>query len=95
MSESIKPNVGADLKRIHAIITRGLNVAIEHSQAFAQNGYPDASTREGFISYVKTFIFMIHSHHLTEDEVAFPFFQAQMTATPFDALTAQHQEMIP
>jgi hemerythrin-like domain-containing protein len=95
MSELGKPNVGADLRRLHLIITRALDVAIEHSHSFAQAGYPDESTREGFVSYVQTLVSVLHSHHLTEDEVAFPHFRDLIPDVPFDELTAQHEEMTP
>jgi hemerythrin-like domain-containing protein len=95
MSKSNRPNIGADLARLHSIITRGLDVAIEHSQSFAQHGYPDASTREGFINYVRSLASVLHAHHLTEDDVAFPYFRDLMPDTPFDSLTAEHQEMKP
>jgi hemerythrin-like domain-containing protein len=95
MPDLHKPNVGADLARMHAIITRALDVSIEHSHSFAQHGYPDESIREGFVSYVQTFASVLHSHHLTEDEVVFPYFQDKIPDAPFDELTAQHEEMVP
>jgi hemerythrin-like domain-containing protein len=94
MSELNKPNVGADLARIHRVITRGLNVSIERSQSFAQEGYPDEAAREGFVSYVRAFVSVLHSHHLTEDDVAFPYFRAIMPDVPYDSLTAEHQKMV-
>ena len=95
MSKLNGPNIGADLARMHSIITRGLDVAIEYSQSFAQRGYPDAPTREGFISYVRSLASVLHAHHLTEDDLAFPYFRDKMPDTPFDSLTADHQEMTP
>ena len=95
MSELRKPNIGADLVHIHSIITRALDVSIEHSQSFAQEGYPDESTREGFVSYVQTLVSVLHAHHLTEDDLAFPYFREKLPDVPFDLLTAQHQEMEP
>jgi hemerythrin-like domain-containing protein len=95
MSKSNRPNIGADLARLHSIVTRGLEVAIDHSQSLAQQGYPDAATREGFISYVRSLTSVLHAHHLTEDELAFPYFRDLMPDTPFDSLTVEHQEMTP
>jgi hemerythrin-like domain-containing protein len=92
---SNQPNVAADMVRIHSVITRGLNVSIEHSQAFAREGFPDASTREGFVSYVQSLVSVLHAHHLAEDELAFPYLRDKMPDTPFDLLTAQHREMVP
>jgi hemerythrin-like domain-containing protein len=70
-----------------------LDVAIEHSQTFARQGYPDASIREGFISYVRSLASVLHAHHLTEDDLAFPYFRDKMPDAPFDSLTADHREM--
>jgi hypothetical protein len=88
------PNVGLDLLRIHAIITRGLTVATEKSGVFAQEGFPDASTREGFTGYVRSLVSVVHGHHLTEDELVFPYFRAKLPDAPYDLLMAQHQELV-
>jgi hypothetical protein len=95
MSEKNQPNVAADLIRIHAIVTRGLRVGIERSQAFAQDGFPDASTREGFVSYVQTLVAVLHGHHLAEDELGFPRLRERLPDVPYDTLMAEHQQMIP
>jgi hemerythrin-like domain-containing protein len=90
-----KPNVASDLVRIHKIITRGLEVAIERSRTFAQEGYPNASTREGFVKFVQALASVIHGHHVTEDDVAFPYFRDKLPEMPFDELTGEHGEMEP
>lgn len=95
MSEMPKPNVAHDLARIHKIITRGLEVAIDRGRSFAQNGYPDEATREGFVSYVQALAAMTHGHHLTEDEVAFPYFRDKLPKLPVDTLMSEHQKMVP
>ena len=94
MTEANAPNLALDLLRIHSIITRGLTVTAEKSQAFAGEGFPDASTREGFISYVRSLVSVVHSHHLTENELVFPYFRAKLPNAPFDTLIAQHQELV-
>ena len=88
-----QPNIAADLIRIHSIITRGLDVSIEHAQSFARDGDFDAPTQEGFIIYVRSLLSVLHAHHLTEDEMAFPYFRDVLPGAPFDALMAQHAEM--
>lgn len=93
MSEMMKPNVGADLLRIHRLITRGIEVALDRSEAFAMNGYPDAATREGFICYTRALVGVLHGHHLTEDEIAFPYFRKLLPDAPFDALSEDHRHM--
>ena len=94
MAEANTPNVALDLLRIHAIITRGLNVATEKSEVFAREGFPDPSTREGFICYARSFVSALHAHHLTENELVFPYLRAKLPDAPYDLLIAQHQELV-
>ena len=94
MAEAKAPNVGWDFLRIHSIITRGLNVATEKGRAFAQTGFPNASTREGFICYVRSFVSVLHAHHLTEEELVFPYMQEKLPEVPYDLLKAQHRELL-
>jgi hemerythrin-like domain-containing protein len=95
MSEIQKPNVAVELIRIHKVITRGLEVAIERSQAFAQEGFPDASTQQGFVSYVQALASVLHGHHLTEDDLAFPYFREKLPEMPVEQLSAEHRRMEP
>jgi hemerythrin-like domain-containing protein len=94
MAEAKAPNVALDLLRIHSIITRGLNVATEKSQVFAREGFPDAATREGFIRYARSLVSVVHSHHLTENELVFPYLRAKLPNAPYDLLITQHQELV-
>lgn len=93
MSDTHLPNVGADLARIHAVVTRGLAVSIGSCASFCRGGYPDASTRQGFTDYVRSLVAMTHGHHLTEDDLAFPYFRELLPDAPWQALIAQHEEM--
>lgn len=95
MSEMGQPNIAADLIRIHAIVTRGLKVSMENSQVFAQEGFPDASFREGFVSYVQSLASVLHGHHLIEDDLAFPRLREKLPGAPYDSLMAEHRAMIP
>jgi hemerythrin-like domain-containing protein len=88
-------NVAEDLLCIHAIITRGLNVSIEKGRSFHQDGYPDATTREGFISYVGSLVSVLHAHHLTESDLFFPYFKEKLPEAPIDLLTSQHRDLEP
>jgi hypothetical protein len=36
---------------------------------------------------------VLHGHHLTEDDLAFPYFAGKLPGTPFGKLAEQHQEM--
>jgi hemerythrin-like domain-containing protein len=89
MSESNTPNIGRDMQRIHAVISRGMTVATEHCGSLA-----DTSVREGFVSYVQTFVEVLNGHHLLEDELAFPSCRDTFPETPFDLLTADHRQMV-
>jgi hypothetical protein len=95
MSDPAPPNVAKDLLRIHGVITRGLNVSIERGRLFAQSGYPDASTRKGFIAYVGSLVSVVHAHHLVESELFFPYFRNILPDAPFDLLLTQHRDLEP
>jgi hypothetical protein len=95
MSERTMPNVAEDLRCIHAVITRGLNVSIERGRLFAQGGYPDASTRNGFIAYVGSLVSVLHAHHHTETDLFFPYFRDKLPDAPFDLLITQHRDLEP
>jgi hemerythrin-like domain-containing protein len=93
MSNSSKPNIGAVMVRIHNAITRGLDVSSERSAAFPQEGYPDAATQQGFVTYVRTLAMVVNAHHLSEDHVAFPYLRSKLPDAPYDDLLAEHREM--
>jgi hemerythrin-like domain-containing protein len=93
MSKSSKPNIGAVMVRIHKAITRGLDVSGEHSAAFVLEGYPDAATQEGFVTYVRTLEGVLNAHHLGEDHVVFPYLRSKLPDAPYDELLAEHREM--
>ena len=93
MSKVGTPNVGADMLRIHSVITRGLDVSIERGASFAQGGDPDAATQEGFVLYLQTLVSVLSAHHLAEDEVAFPYLWDKLPDEPFDELMAEHRVM--
>ena len=95
MPESSSPNVVGELVLIHLIITRGLKVAVEHCESFGRQGYPAASAREGFVSYVRSLASSLHAHHLTEDDLVFPYFREKIPDAPFDVLSAQHRALVP
>ena len=94
MSNSNLPNVIVGMLSIHAVITRSLEVAFERSGAYAQPGFSDGSTREGFISYLRCLVSVLGAHHETEDTLAFPFFREKLDA-PYNLLTGQHRLLDP
>jgi hemerythrin-like domain-containing protein len=88
MTGAHEPNVAADLVRIHRVITRGLEVSIRHSRAPL-----DAATAAGFVSYVQTLAWVLHGHHVGEDDVAFPYFRQKLIDAPYDLLVTEHERM--
>jgi len=85
----------AGLIRIHLVITRALKVILEHGPLFAHQGFADEKTQFGFVCYVQSLLSLLHAHHLTEDELIFPYFCDKMPDKNFKALTDQHDWMIP
>lgn len=95
MEHNITPNIARSLFTIHAVITRGLHVSLEYAgkfQAEPQLGY---QYRTGFADYVHSLASVLHSHHLVEDDLTFPYLRIKLPDAPYDLITAQHQEMIP
>jgi hypothetical protein len=85
-----QPNVGTDLVRIHKVITRALNVSLQH----VQESNIAEKHRSGFSSYVRALAILLHAHHLGEDELAFPFWKIRFPSGPYDELTQQHRQMV-
>jgi hemerythrin-like domain-containing protein len=96
MSSTSQSNIAESrLRAVHAVISRALAVAAEQGDAFARSGYPDAARAEGFILYVHTLGTVMHAHHLTEDDLCFPYFRDKLPDMPIDRLIADHQKMEP
>ena len=79
-------DIARDFLRIHSVITYALKVSIERSESYAQEGYPDATTRKGFTSYVRCLSALLYAHHITEDDLAFPYFWEKLPDLPVDLL---------
>lgn len=89
-----RPGVGGDLLRIHNICTRALSTGCGAARAFAsKGGFPDRGTRRGFLRYARTLHAALHSHHLTEDDLAFPVLEQRLPQGPYQQLHEQHQHM--
>jgi hypothetical protein len=84
------PNVGTDLIRIHKVITRALQISLQNSQA----GSLADTYQAGYSAYVRALTILLNSHHLGEDELAFPFWKARLPEGPFDRLKQQHRQMM-
>ena len=72
-----KPEIGGDLVRVHRAITRAVTVAREYGEGYAADGYPDADTQKGYLTYVRCLVALLHGHHSTEDETMFPDLRAK------------------
>jgi hypothetical protein len=90
MTTNPKPNVGNDMVRIHKVITRALDVSLQHIRSAS----PAEGPQQGFATYVRALTILLHAHHAGEDELAFPFWRIRLPAGPFDRLTEQHRQMI-
>ena len=94
MSGEQESNVAVNLLIFHSIITRGLWVSIERARGFFQRGFEAESSKEGFINYIRALTSVVNAHHITEDEIAFPYFRDKLPDAPFDALIEDHQVMV-
>lgn len=94
MSKQHENNVAISFYNIHNIITRGLRVSIESIQVVLQQGFQNERSREGLFTYIEALSSVLNSHHLTEDELAFPYFRDKMPKVPFDILMHWHEEMV-
>jgi len=80
------------LVTIHKIISRGLNISIRKCDEYlSKKGMPQGETA-GFSMYVSTLKSVTHAHHLSEDEIAFPYFKKLIEA-PYDRLKDDHQKI--
>ncbi len=87
----MSPVVGG-LLRIHKIISRGLSISIRKCEEYnGKRTVPPGETK-GFLMYVSTLKWVIHAHHLSEDDIAFPFFKAHLEA-PYNRLKDDHNAM--
>jgi hemerythrin-like domain-containing protein len=94
MSDQTTLNIGSDLNLIHLIITRGLAVSIDFSDQYLRKGFPNSSTKDGFINYVNSLVTVLDAHHRLEDEIAFPGLKEKFPAAPYDLLEKQHEEIV-
>ncbi len=92
MSAQGSPNLIEGMLSIHAVITRGLEVAVERSSAFAREQTPGAAGREGLVSYLRCLLSLLIVHHETEDLLAFPLFRKSVEA-PYVLMAKQHEEL--
>ena len=93
MKEAISQSVSNSLIRIHKVITRGLEVSLQHTDTFINQGFPNETTKQGFMIYIQTLASVIHGHHLAEDDLAFPYFENIFPKIPYTHLCQEHERM--
>ena len=94
MSKFNESNVATSFQNIHNIITRGLKVSIESLQAALQQGFQDNRRREGLFNYIRALSSTVNAHHLTEDDIVFPYYRDKLPEVSFDRLTYFHRVMM-
>ena len=88
---NMSPVVGG-LLRIHKIISRGLSISIfKCDEYLVKKGIPSGEVT-GFSMYVSTLKWVTHSHHLSEDDISFPYFKDYIEA-PYNLLKDNHNDM--
>jgi hypothetical protein len=78
------------LLRIHKVISRGLVISMRKCDEYIDRKGIPPEEAAGFYMYLKALRLVTHSHHLSEDEIAFPYFKDSMEA-PFNRLSEDHQ----
>jgi hemerythrin-like domain-containing protein len=91
MLDKPTPNIALDLQRIHRVITRGLAVLEENCALFAESGFPDETTREGFWKYCQALEANIQGHHMAEDDIFFPVVESRLPERDIQRLRVEHQ----
>jgi len=80
------------LFRIHKIISRALSISVQKCDEYlGKQGMPPEDAA-GFHMYITTLKRVTHSHHLTEDEIVFPYFRDKLEA-PYSRLEDDHQAL--
>jgi hemerythrin-like domain-containing protein len=93
MTKKQESNIAASFFNIHNIITRGLRVSLESTRGILQGGFQGERNREGFINYVRSLTSAMNAHHLTEDDIAFPYFREKLPEAHFADWTYWHGKM--
>lgn len=91
MSNDFQPNVANDIIRIHKVITRAMNVSIDNISSIGQK---ETIIKDGFLHYLQCLVTVVDGHHITEDEIGFPYFRKKIPEVPYDDLILQHKMMV-
>ncbi len=87
----ISPLIGG-LLRIHKVISRGLYTSIRKCDELVVKKNIQPEEAKGLSMYVETLKWVTHSHHLSEDEIVFPYFKDSIEA-PYNRLKEDHSAM--
>jgi hemerythrin-like domain-containing protein len=87
----MSPLIGG-LVRIHKVISRGLYISIRKCDEILVKKRIPPGEAEGLSMYVETLKWVTHAHHLSEDEIVFPYFKDNIEA-PYNKLQDDHNEM--
>ena len=68
-----EPNLAIDLLCTHNVITRSLDVAVEHCGQSLKSGELNGSSKDGFIDYLECIKTVITTHHHLETQKVFPY----------------------
>jgi len=91
MSTTTTSNLSESMFRIHRAISRALNVAVQVNKSKG----PAIELRPGFQLYLQALAAVLHAHHVSEDEVLFPFWRGVEPQAPIDTLIHHHRSIIP
>ena len=80
------------LLMIHKIISRSLNVSIRKCNEYISGEGIPADEARGFSMYLTNLKRVTHAHHLSEDEIAFPYFRDYIDA-PYESLKHDHESL--
>jgi hypothetical protein len=77
----------------HSIISRALEVSIEHISQYTDNFNTKESFFTGFLNYVESFSTVLSVHHHLETDEIFPYFKKIIPEAPYELLNEQHKVM--
>lgn len=81
MTDTRSDNLTGDLLRIHAAITRGIDIVMK------------SKGKKGAQLYEESLYATLIAHHKTEDEATFPYFRDKLPEVDFDELIADHHKL--
>ncbi|HLN21675.1 MAG TPA: hemerythrin domain-containing protein [Bacteroidales bacterium] len=80
------------LLRIHKLITRAISVSVVKCDEYIRINYIPGKEEKGFRLYLETLVKVMHAHHLSEDEIVFPYFRGKIEAN-YSKLKSEHIAM--